>query len=251
MRQRLDVELTRRGLAPSRQSAQRLIMAGLVRVNSRPASKPDLGVTDSARIEILPGRDPYASRGAYKLRAALDCFPIMVAGRLALDVGASTGGFTDLLLSRGARQVIALDVGYGQLAMRLRTDPRVIVMERCNVRRLTSQALPYAPELIVIDASFISLKLILPIVAAVAAFPADIVPLIKPQFEVGKGKIDKGGVVRDSQLRQAAVEEVLQCARGLGLAALGAIESPLKGPAGNQEYLAWLRKEAPEHRSSE
>ena len=251
MRQRLDAELARRGLAASRQSAQRLIMAGLVRVDSRPASKPDLGVTATSAIEVLPGRDPYASRGAYKLRAALDHFPIAVAGRLALDVGASTGGFTDLLLSRGARQVIALDVGYGQLAMRLRTDPRVIVRERCNVRLLTPTALPYAPELVTIDASFISLKLILPVVWTLAAPAADIVPLIKPQFEVGKGKIGKGGVVRDAELRQAAVEAVLKHARELGLAALGVIASPLKGPAGNQEYLAWLRKNAPEHRTGE
>ncbi|HLH78153.1 MAG TPA: TlyA family RNA methyltransferase [Candidatus Binataceae bacterium] len=251
MRQRLDVELARRGLASSRRSAQLLIMAGLVRVNSRPASKPDLNVTENALIEVLSGRDPYASRGAHKLQAALDRFPITVAGRLALDVGASTGGFTDLLLSRGARQVIALDVGYGQLAMRLRTDPRVIVMERCNVRFLTPQALPFAPELITIDASFISLRLVLPAIAAVAASHADIVPLIKPQFEVGKGQIGKGGVVRDIKLHQAAVEAVLQHARELGFATLGTVASPLKGPAGNQEYLAWLRKQTPERRSSE
>src|SRR5579875_3768609 len=148
MRSRLDVELARRGLAASRQLAQRLIMAGRVRVNSRPAAKPDLQVDADSAIEVLGDGSDYASRGAYKLLAALDRFPVPVAGRLALDVGASNGGFTDVLLRRGARQVLALDVGYGQLAMRLRADPRVIVMERCNVRFLTPQALPFAPELI-------------------------------------------------------------------------------------------------------
>lgn len=241
MRARLDVEMARRGLAPSREGAQRLIMAGRVRVNSRPAGKPDLKVDEAAEIAVLAGAAEYASRGAYKLLAALDHFGLAVAGRLALDVGASTGGFTDVLLRRGVARLIALDVGYGQLAARLRRDPRVIVRDRTNIRLLEPGGLPYQPDLVVIDTSFISLRLVLPAVLRVAAPRADIVVLVKPQFEVGKGKVGKGGVVREEAVRRQALEDVLAFARALGLEAAGAIESPLKGPAGNREFLALLR----------
>jgi 23S rRNA (cytidine1920-2'-O)/16S rRNA (cytidine1409-2'-O)-methyltransferase len=241
VRSRLDVEMARRGLVQSRETAQRLIMAGRVRVNSRPADKPDLRVTAESDIAIV-GTDPeYASRGAYKLIAALDHFPIEVEGRRALDVGASTGGFTDVLLKRGAAHVIALDVGYGQLVDRLRTDPRVTVMDRTNIRLVRADDLPYRPDLITIDTSFISLRLVLPAVIALAAPNAEIVTLVKPQFEVGKGKVGKGGIVRDEALRQGALETVLQFARTEGIEVVGAINSPLEGAKGNLEYLAVMR----------
>jgi 23S rRNA (cytidine1920-2'-O)/16S rRNA (cytidine1409-2'-O)-methyltransferase len=242
MRTRLDLEMTRRGLAESRESAQRLIMAGKVRVNSRPAAKADLKVDAETVIEVLGAASEYASRGGYKLAAAIDHFHVEVAGRRALDVGASTGGFTDVLLQRGVASVIALDVGYGQIAEKLRRDPRVIVMDRTNVRNVTPTDLPYAPELIVIDTSFISLHLVLPAVIAIAAPTADIIALVKPQFEVGKGKVGKGGVVRDAALRQEALDGILAFASEAGLEVVGSIESPIHGAAGNLEYLALMRK---------
>jgi 23S rRNA (cytidine1920-2'-O)/16S rRNA (cytidine1409-2'-O)-methyltransferase len=241
MRSRLDLEMTRRGLALSREAAQRLIMAGRVRVNSQAAAKPDLRVDEAAEIAIVGATREYASRGGHKLAEALDHFAIAVAGSDALDVGASTGGFTDVLLQRGAARVIALDVGYGQLADRLRRDPRVTVMDRTNIRNVAPGGLPWRPHLIVIDASFISLKLILPVVGPLAVRPADIVALVKPQFEVGKGKVGKGGVVRDDGLRAQALADVLASATTLGFEVAGAIESPIAGAAGNREYLAHLR----------
>ncbi|MGO9058649.1 MAG: TlyA family RNA methyltransferase [Candidatus Binataceae bacterium] len=244
MRTRLDLELVRRGLADSREGAQRLILAGCVRVNSQPAGKPDLKVDENSRIEVVGIQDQYASRGAYKLLAALDTFGIVVEGRLALDVGASSGGFTDVLLRRGAQRVIALDVGYGQLALRLRNDPRVIVIERTNIRHVAPGTLIYRPNLVTIDASFISLKLVLPAVVALAAPRCDIVALIKPQFEVGKGKVGKGGVVRDETQRQQVIADITGFAAGLGLEVKGVVSSPTTGPAGNQEYLAWFEKTA-------
>lgn len=248
MRLRLDLEMTRRGLATSREGAQRLIMAGRVRVNSRPAAKPDIRVDEDSQISVIGPASDYASRGGDKLAAALDRFPIVVDGRDALDVGASTGGFTDVLLRRGAARVIALDVGYGQLAERLRRDQRVMVMDRTNIRHVAPDDLPYRPNLVVIDASFISLRLVLPVVAAIAVAPADIVALVKPQFEVGKGKVGKGGIVRDDGLRFQALTEVVACARALGLEAEGTIESPIAGATGNREFLAHFRlaRETPE-----
>ena len=238
MRSRLDVEMTRRGLSESRESAQRLIMAGRVRVNSRPAAKPDLRVDSTAEIVLVGAQSEYASRGGYKLAAALDDFVICVDGRHALDVGASTGGFTDVLLKRGAAHVIALDVGYGQLAERLRTDPRVTVLDRTNVRYIEVKHLPYRPDLVVIDTSFISLRLVLPAILRVVAAGADVIALVKPQFEVGKGKVGKGGIVRDEALRREALDGVLKFASGIGLKIIGVIESPIKGASGNQEFLA-------------
>ncbi|HZP46466.1 MAG TPA: TlyA family RNA methyltransferase [Candidatus Binataceae bacterium] len=240
MRQRLDHELVRRNLAASREAAQRLVMAGRVRVNSRPANKADLRVAADAPIEVIGGEREFASRGAYKLEAALDSFALAVAGRRALDVGASTGGFTDLLLQRGVAGVIAVDVGYGQLLERLRVDPRVTVMDRRNIRYITAEELPYAPDLAVIDVSFISLKEVLTPVLGLCARPADIVALIKPQFEVGRGRVGKGGVVRDEAARAAALREVLDHAATLGLDCRGVIESPVAGAKGNREFLAWF-----------
>ncbi|HXN85415.1 MAG TPA: TlyA family RNA methyltransferase [Candidatus Binataceae bacterium] len=242
MRTRLDLEMTRRGLAESREGAQRLIMTGRVRVNSRPAAKPDLKVDADTEIALIGGGPEYASRGGYKLAAAIDHFQVEVNGRRTLDVGASTGGFTDVLLQRGAASVIALDVGYGQLAEKLRRDSRVTVIDRTNIRRVAPADLPYAPDLVVVDTSFISLRLVLPPVIEIATPTADIVALVKPQFEVGKGKVGKGGVVRDAILRASALEGILSFAREIGLEAVGSIESPIHGAAGNIEYLALLRK---------
>ena len=238
MRSRLDLEMTRRGLSESRESAQRLIMAGRVRVNSRPAAKPDLRVDSSAEIVLVGAPPEYASRGGYKLVAALDHFVLGVDGRHALDVGASTGGFTDVLLKRGTAHVVALDDGYGQLAERLRTDPRVTVLDRTNIRYIEVKDLPYRPDLVVIDTSFISLRLVLPAILRVVAADADVIALVKPQFEVGKGKVGKGGIVRDEALRREALDGVLKFASGIGLRIIGAIESPIKGASGNQEFLA-------------
>ena len=241
MRARLDIERARRGLAESREAARRLIMAGRVRVNSRPADKPDLLVTAASNITVV-GSDPqYASRGAYKLIAALDAFGIEVAGRHALDVGASTGGFTDVLLKRGAAHVIALDVGYGQIAERLRTDPRVTVLDRTNVRLVKPQTLPYLPDLVTIDTSFISLRIVIPAVLALVAAKAEIIALVKPQFEVGKGKVGKGGIVRDDALRRAALEGVLSFARQAGLEIVGSMDSPIEGARGNREFLVAMK----------
>jgi len=241
MRSRLDSEIARRGLADSRETAQRLIMAGRVRVNSRPADKADLKVSSETAIEIV-GSDPeYASRGAYKLIAALDRFSIDVAGRNALDVGASTGGFTDVLLKRGTAHVIALDVGYGQLAEKLRIDPRVTVLDRTNIRSVRPGDLPYRPDLVTIDTSFISLRIVLPAVLALAAPKADIVALVKPQFEVGKGKVGKGGIVRDEALRHEALDGIVEFARRLDLEIAGSIDSPIEGAKGNREFLLAMR----------
>jgi 23S rRNA (cytidine1920-2'-O)/16S rRNA (cytidine1409-2'-O)-methyltransferase len=247
--QRLDSEMARRGLALSREKAQRLIMAGRVRVNSRPAAKPDVRVDSSTPITVVGAEAEYASRGAYKLLAALDHFAIDVSGRLALDVGASTGGFTDVLLQRGSAHVVALDVGYGQLSERLRTDSRVTVIDRTNIRYVTASDLPYSPDLVVVDTSFISLKLVLPAVVKLVAAVADIdiIVLIKPQFEVGKANVGRGGVVRDALQRQLAVAQVLDAARKLGLEVAGVIESPVKGASGNQEFLAALRHQGLDH----
>jgi 23S rRNA (cytidine1920-2'-O)/16S rRNA (cytidine1409-2'-O)-methyltransferase len=242
MRTRLDLEMTRRGLAESREAAQRLIMAGRVRVNSRPASKADLKVDAETEIAVVGTASEYASRGGYKLAAAIDHFHIDVSGRRALDVGASTGGFTDVLLQRGVASVIALDVGYGQLAEKLRRNALVLVMDRTNIRNVTPADLAYPPDLIVIDASFISLRLVLPAVITIAAATAEIIALVKPQFEVGKGKVGKGGIVRDAALRKEALDAILAFARDAGLEVVGSIESPITGSAGNIEYLALIRK---------
>jgi 23S rRNA (cytidine1920-2'-O)/16S rRNA (cytidine1409-2'-O)-methyltransferase len=245
-RRRLDLEMARRGLAPSREGAQRLIMAGRVRVNSQPALKADQNVDERSTIALIGGAPEYASRGGIKLAAALDHFAVDPAGRRALDVGASTGGFTDVLLRRGAAHVVALDVGYGQIAERLRRDSRVTVLDRTNIRLVQAADLPYAPEIVVIDVSFISLRLVLPPVLELSAPVVEIVALIKPQFEVGKGKVGKGGVVREDAERRRVVDEVLEFAAGLRLETAGVVEASIRGAAGNQEFLALMRRGATE-----
>ncbi len=238
-RERIDRLLVTRGLAPSRQRAQALLMAGLVLVDDRPVTKAGTRVATDAAIR-LRGRDHgYVSRGGVKLAAALDAFAIDPSGRICADLGASTGGFTDCLLQRGAARVYAVDVGYGQLAWKLRQDPRVVVLERTNVRHL--EGLPEPIELIVGDLSFISITRVLPAIAALCAPGAELVLLVKPQFEVGRGRLSKGGVVRDPALREAAVAAVLADAEAAGFAPLGELESPITGAkSGNIEYLIWL-----------
>jgi 23S rRNA (cytidine1920-2'-O)/16S rRNA (cytidine1409-2'-O)-methyltransferase len=256
-RTRLDAELVRRGLARSREQAADLIAAGRVTVSGDAAAKPATQVTRDAPITIVDDRtEPeYVSRGGHKLAGALAAFPgLEVAGRTGLDAGASTGGFTDVLLRAGAAHVIAADVGYGQLAWSLRTDPRVTVLDRVNVRSLRPEQVavaagpggaPVRPSLVVGDLSFISLTLVLPALVASAAADADFVLLVKPQFEVGKGRVGAGGVVRDPGLRAEAVTSVCEAAAGLGLGVQGVTASPLPGPAGNVEYFVWLRRGAP------
>lgn len=235
----MDVLLVERGLVESREQGKRLIMAGQVLVNGQVVDKPGMQVASGADI-CLRAKLPYVSRGGLKLEAALDSFAVPVAGVVAADVGASTGGFTDCLLQRGARKVYAIDVGYGQLAWRLRQDPRVVVMERMNVRYLES--LPEPIDLATVDVSFISLELVLPSVIGWLKPAGDIIVLIKPQFEAGRAEVGKGGVVKDPEVHRAVLRRILGWALDHGLAVRGLIASPLKGPAGNVECLAHLSK---------
>ncbi|MER6580072.1 TlyA family RNA methyltransferase [Nonomuraea sp. NPDC001023] len=242
---RLDSELVRRGLARSREQAAQLIEAGRVSVGGQQAHKPATQVDTASAIVVAESADgpDYVSRGAHKLLGALEAFKsLSVEGRRCLDAGASTGGFTDVLLRHGAAHVLAVDVGYGQLAWSLRTDERVTVMERVNVRDLTPEMVGEPPTLVVGDLSFISLRLVLPALAQVAAPRADFVMLVKPQFEVGKELVGAGGVVRDPELRARSVREAAAKAQELGLSVRGVTASPLPGPSGNVEYLLWLGK---------
>ncbi|MEU7000697.1 TlyA family RNA methyltransferase [Nonomuraea sp. NPDC046570] len=244
-RVRLDSELVRRRLARSREQAAQLIEAGRVTVGGQVAAKAATQVDTASAIVVAESAEgpDYVSRGAHKLLGALEAFgELSVKGRRCLDAGASTGGFTDVLLRHGAAHVLAVDVGYGQLAWSLRTDERVTVMERLNVRDLTPELVGEPPTLVVGDLSFISLRLVLPALAACAAPRADFVMLVKPQFEVGKERVGAGGVVRDPELRAGAVRDAAGKARELGLSVRGVTASPLPGPSGNVEYLIWLGK---------
>jgi 23S rRNA (cytidine1920-2'-O)/16S rRNA (cytidine1409-2'-O)-methyltransferase len=246
-RVRLDSELVRRGLARSRDVAAELIAGGQVKVDGQQAAKPATQVTRDAAIVIARTEDPaYVSRGAHKLAGALAAFgDLDVSNRIGLDAGASTGGFTDVLLRAGAAHVTAVDVGYGQLAWSLRTDPRVTVRDRVNVRELKQHDIDPPPDLVVADLSFISLTLVLPALVATATETADFVLMVKPQFEVGKGRVGAGGVVRESTDRSDAIRTVCNAAGQLGLGVRGVTASPLPGPAGNVEYFVWLRAGAP------
>jgi len=239
---RLDRLLVDRGLAPSRERAQRLILAGEVLVGDRPAGKPGSLVSPDASIRMRAPASDFVSRGGEKLAGALDAFGIDVGGLVALDVGASTGGFTDCLLRRGARRVIALDVGYGQLAWTLRQDARVVVLERTNARHLTPAVLPEPPDLATLDVSFISLTLVLGAVSQVLRPRATMLAMVKPQFEAGRGQVGKGGVVRDPAVRAAAVARVRDAAAALGLDVRGEADSVLPGPKGNREIFLWLAR---------
>lgn len=249
VRRRLDAELVRRGLARSREHAAGLVTAGRVHVAGRATVKPATAVEESVGIVVDEAAGPdagpdYASRGGYKLAGALEVFDqIMVAGRRCLDAGASTGGFTDVLLRRGASQVVAVDVGYGQLDWRLRSDPRVVVHDRTNVRALTPDQIGGPVHLTVADLSFISLRLVLPALAACTGADGDLLVMVKPQFEVGRSRLASGGVVRDPLLRTAAITDVAGAATGLGWGCAGVTASPLPGPRGNVEYFVWLRRD--------
>jgi 23S rRNA (cytidine1920-2'-O)/16S rRNA (cytidine1409-2'-O)-methyltransferase len=245
-RSRLDTELVRRGLARSREHAVALIAEGRVAVSGRAATKPATGVEAGTPVVVRtdPDQPSWVSRGAHKLLGALDAFDVPVEGRRALDAGASTGGFTEVLLRRGAAEVVAVDVGYGELAWSLRTDERVRVHERTNVRTLTPEAIGGPVGLVVADLSFISLRLVLPALVGCAREDADLVPMVKPQFEVGRERLGAGGVVRDPEHRVDAVQQVAVAAAALGWGTAGVVASPLPGPAGNVEFFLWLRRNA-------
>jgi 23S rRNA (cytidine1920-2'-O)/16S rRNA (cytidine1409-2'-O)-methyltransferase len=252
-RERLDKLLIDRGLVSSRERARALVMSGAVLVRGQPETKPGTLLDPNVEITLREADHPYVSRGALKLVKGLDAFAIDPSGKVALDVGASTGGFTDVLLRRGAARVYAIDVGYGQLAWSIRQDPRVVVLERTNVRNMALDLVSEEPDLAVIDVSFISLTLVLPRVAELLCMPPraaellrpppgkPIVALVKPQFEVGRDQVGKGGVVRDDAVRRSAVDKIREWANANGFVAGEDVESPITGPAGNVEYLLLLR----------
>jgi 23S rRNA (cytidine1920-2'-O)/16S rRNA (cytidine1409-2'-O)-methyltransferase len=233
----------REGLVETRSRASALIRAGCVLVDDVPVDKPGTAVRPEAALRLRDAGRRFVSRGGEKLAGALEDLGLDPRGRACLDLGASTGGFTDCLLQAGARSVVAVDVGYGQLDTRLRGDPRVAVLDRTNARHLQSESVPPDIELVTVDVSFISVRLLLPVIARIAP-RAELLVLVKPQFEVGKGEVGKGGVVRDAALRAGAVESVAASARGLGYEAVGSAESRLAGPKGNREVFLWLRPES-------
>lgn len=239
-KKRLDMRVVDKGLAPSRQRAQALIMAGAILVNDCPIDKPGALISEDAVITSRGDDLPFVSRGGLKLREALDTLKLDVSGFLCLDVGASTGGFTDCLLQHGAARVYAIDVGYGQLDWRLRQDPRVVVIERTNIRYVTLEILPEPFDLITVDASFISLKIVIPAVVPFLKPDGKILALIKPQFEVGKNQVGKGGVVKDPVLHEKVIAELMLFFRNAGLAPGPVIPSPILGPKGNREFIICL-----------
>lgn len=242
-RKRLDLLLVERGLVSSREQARRLIMAGAVVAGEQRVDKPGTLVDPATAVRLkVDAQSPYVSRGGHKLAGGLKAFGLDVTGVTALDVGASTGGFTDCLLQNGAAKVFAVDVGYGQLAWSLRQDPRVVNLERRNIRSLTPDELIPTPSLAVIDASFISLTLVIPHVTSLITDRGEIVALVKPQFEVGKGRVGKGGVVRDPALHTEVLADLQARASGWQLEVKGVTESPLRGPKGNKEFLLYLQK---------
>ena len=241
---RLDQTLVVKGLAKSRQRAQAMIMAGMVLVNDQPADKPGKSVAHSDTITLRGNDIAYVSRGGLKLEAALNAFGIDVEGLICLDVGASTGGFTDCLLMHGARRVFAVDVGYGQLAWKLRQDPRVVVIERTNIRNMTADAVPSPVDLSTVDVSFISLKIVVPAVLKFLKEDARILALIKPQFEVGKSQVGKGGVVRDPLLHSQVIAGLSDFFSEIGLRRESVFASPLLGPKGNREFFILLKTSA-------
>ena len=242
MKERLDKLLVRRGLVISRERARALILAGKVIVDDHRVDKAGAQVPEDAELRIKGEDIPYVSRGGLKLEKALQEFTVDVKDKIAIDVGASTGGFTDCLLQHGAIKVYAVDVGYGQLAWNLREDQRVINLERCNIRHLQPNQLDDVPVLAVIDASFISLAKVLPNTLSLLTREAEVIALIKPQFEVGRGQVGKGGVVKDRQQHDLVVEQVCDLVRSLDCKVLGVTESPILGPKGNREFLIYLKK---------
>lgn len=248
MKKRIDVLLFERGLAPSREKARTLIMAGSVYVNNQKFDKPGDTVSDDAEIEVRGSTLKYVSRGGLKLEKAMQLFPIDLNGKICMDIGASTGGFTDCMLQNGAQRVYSVDVGYGQLAWQLRQDPRVVNLERTNARYLTREQVPEEIDFFSVDVSFISLRIILPAVRPLLRDGGQAVCLIKPQFEAGREKVGKKGVVRDRAVHEEVVETICRFAVENGYSVLGLTFSPVKGPEGNIEYLAYLEKsDAPVH----
>ena len=245
-KKRLDIVLTERGFAPSRSRAQALVLAGKVLVDGQPATKAGAQIDPDASLEVAEPDHPYVSRGALKLAAALDAFEISPKGLDCLDVGASTGGFTDLLLDRGAHRVIAVDVGRGQLDWRLRNDSRVVVMEGVNARHLDSAALPFPVSLATIDVSFISLRLVVPAVVPHLVAGGRLICLVKPQFEAGRDQVGKGGIVRDESVRRQVIDSTVEALCEIGLEHIGTVPSPIHGQKGNLEELAVFRVPANE-----
>jgi 23S rRNA (cytidine1920-2'-O)/16S rRNA (cytidine1409-2'-O)-methyltransferase len=239
-RLRLDLLLVQRGLAETRERAQSLILDGRVTVGGQPATRPAQSVENAASVAVEPGGPDYVSRGALKLEAALDAWNIDPSDKVAVDVGASTGGFTDLLLRRGATRVYAIDVGYGQLHYRLRGDARVVVMERTNARHLSE--LPETPDLAVVDVSFISLRLVLPPLFRLVSPQAPVIALVKPQFEAGRAQVGKGGVVRDPRVHEQVLVSLREWSQTQPWRLTDTLESPIKGPAGNIEFLSLWRR---------
>jgi 23S rRNA (cytidine1920-2'-O)/16S rRNA (cytidine1409-2'-O)-methyltransferase len=243
-RTRLDTLLVARGVVESREKARALILAGKVAVTGHPAAKPGSLVRGDVEIRVSEPEHPWVSRGGVKLAHALEVFSIDVSGQLGIDIGASTGGFTDVMLQRGARRVIAIDVGHGQLHWRLRTDPRVTLIEGLNARTLDAAALPDlagGADIVTIDVSFISLTYILPVVPPLLAHPANVVALVKPQFEAGRDEVGRGGLVRDPTVHTRVIEAVTTAAAAVGLARVRVIDSPILGSEGNREFLMHLR----------
>jgi 23S rRNA (cytidine1920-2'-O)/16S rRNA (cytidine1409-2'-O)-methyltransferase len=244
---RLDHRLVAQGLVPSREAAARMILAGDVKVNGAVIDKPGKAVSDEAAIEIISQGSRFVSRGGEKLAAALDACSIDPRGLVCLDVGCSTGGFTDCLLQQGAARVYAVDVGYGQFDWRLRQDPRVVLMERTNIRYIERSAVPESIDLVAVDVSFISLTKVLPSLLQFLAPNARVIALVKPQFEVGKGQVGRGGIVRDESQRQDVLQRIVRLGEKLGLRALKTLDCPVKGKKGNQEILSIFECAAPFH----
>ena len=245
MKKRLDVVLVERGLVATRERARALILAGDVRIDGQAATKAGTPVPDDAEVTLTSPDHPYVGRGGLKLAHALDAFAIDVRGRRGLDIGASTGGFTDVLLRRGTKRVVALDVGHSQLDWKIRSDPRVHVMERANARTITAADLPEdlrAFDVVTIDVSFISLRHILPVVPPLLDPGADVIALVKPQFEARREEVGKGGIIRDEAVQARVVEEVVTAADTLGLRRAALVDSPIRGMEGNREFLLHLRR---------
>lgn len=242
MKERLDVLLVKKGLAESREKAKAIIMSGIVYVDNNKEDKAGQTFNEDALIEVRGNTLRYVSRGGLKLEKAMNCFGVTLEGKIAMDVGASTGGFTDCMLQNGAKKVYSVDVGYGQLAWSLRTDERVVNLERTNIRYVTEEQIPDPIDFISVDVSFISLTLVLPVAWKLLKDQACMVCLVKPQFEAGKDKVGKKGVVREPQIHKEVIRKVADCAVGLGFAVKGLDYSPIKGPEGNIEYLLFLQK---------
>ena len=242
LKERLDLLLVARGFAESREKAKALILSGAIQVGGEKIDKVGVRVNQDAEIVLLKPPSPYVSRGGVKLEAALEAFQIDVAGKIAMDVGASTGGFTDCLLQRGAARVYAIDVGYGQLAWRLRTDPRVVVLERRNIRFLPAEAIPEPVDLATVDCSFISLEKVVPAIIPRLKPEGELITLVKPQFEAGKGEVGKGGIIRDPEKRRMILDRICGKGKEWGLNVVGSIPSPILGQKGNMEFLVYFKK---------